>query len=51
MNTVLQAMQWLERYSIVLMMAVFIGIVLRTYWPGRKSEVEQQGRIPLKDDV
>ena len=51
MSTVLAAMQWLERYWIVPMMVVFIAIVMRTYWPSRKSEMERQGRIPLKDDV
>jgi cbb3-type cytochrome oxidase subunit 3 len=43
--------QWLEHYSVVLMFVVFIGIVAATYWPGRKAKIEQQGRIPLEDDV
>ncbi len=42
---------WLEHYSVVLMVVVFVGIVASTYWPGRKSKIEQQGRIPLEDDV
>ncbi len=42
---------WLEHYSVVLMVVVFVGIVTSTYWPGRKSKIEQQGRIPLEDDV
>jgi cbb3-type cytochrome oxidase subunit 3 len=25
-------------------------IVLTTYWPGRKSTLERNGRIPLDDD-
>ena len=44
-------MQWLEHYSVVIMMAVFVLIVLSTYWPTRKKQIEQQGRIPLEDDV
>lgn len=43
--------QWLEHYSIVLMVGVFVGIVAVTYWPGRKTRIEQQGRIPLQDDM
>ena len=43
--------QWLEHYSVVLMVVVFLGIVVSTYWPGRKAKIEQQGRIPLEDDV
>jgi cbb3-type cytochrome oxidase subunit 3 len=43
--------QLLEHYSVVLMVVVFVGIVAATYWPGRKTKIEQQGRIPLEDDV
>jgi cbb3-type cytochrome oxidase subunit 3 len=43
--------QWLEHYSVVLMVVVFVGIVAATYWPGRKAKIEQQGHIPLEDDV
>ena len=44
-------MKWLEHYSVVLMTIVFIAIVAATYWPGRKSKIEQQGQIPFKDDM
>jgi cbb3-type cytochrome oxidase subunit 3 len=44
-------LQWLEHYSVVLMSAVFVGIVAATYWPGRKASIEKQGRIPFEDDV
>ena len=30
--------------------AVFVLILLTTYWPGRKSQIERHGRIPLEDD-
>lgn len=43
--------QWLEHYLVVVLAIVFIGIVVVTYWPGRKAKIEQQGRIPFKDDV
>ena len=33
------------------MTVVFVGIVVATYWPGRKRQIEQQGRIPFEDDV
>ncbi len=44
-------LQWLEHYSVVGMTVVFLLIVVSTYWPSRKTEIEQQGRIPLEDDV
>jgi cbb3-type cytochrome oxidase subunit 3 len=34
-----------------MMTAVFVLIVVSTYWPGRKKKIEQQGRIPFEDDV
>ena len=41
---------WLQHNSIVLVFAVFVLILLTTYWPGRKSQIERHGRIPLDDD-
>ena len=41
----------IERYSFVLMVAVFALIIATTYWPSRKNKIEQQGRIPFEDDV
>lgn len=43
--------QWLEHYLVVIMTVVFVGIVVSTYWPGRKTKIEQQGRIPFEGDV
>lgn len=43
--------QWLEHYLVVVLVVVFVGIVVTTYWPGRKSKIERQGRIPFEDDV
>ena len=35
---------------IIPVLAVFLLILLTTYWPGRKSRIERHGRIPLEDD-
>jgi cbb3-type cytochrome oxidase subunit 3 len=43
--------QWLEHYLVVVMTVLFVGIVASTYWPSRKTKIEQQGRIPFQDDV
>lgn len=42
---------WLEHYIVVIMTVVVTVIIAATYWPGRKAKIEQQGRIPLEDDV
>jgi cbb3-type cytochrome oxidase subunit 3 len=47
---VMPILLWLEHNSIVLVLTVFVLIVLTTYWPGRKSSIERNGRIPLDDD-
>jgi len=44
------AIIWLQHNWIVPVFAIFVLIVVTTYWPGRKSEIEQHGRIPLEDD-
>ncbi len=51
MTWLLSIMPWLSHYSVVVMTLVFVAIVVRTYWPGRRSEIEDQGQIPLRDDV
>jgi cbb3-type cytochrome oxidase subunit 3 len=43
-------LMWLQHNSILLVFSVFVLILLTTYWPGRKSQIEQHGRIPLDDD-
>jgi cbb3-type cytochrome oxidase subunit 3 len=42
---------WLEHYIVVIMTVVVSAIIAATYWPGRKAQFEQQGRIPVEDDV
>jgi len=51
MTWLLSIMPWLQHYSVVAMFLLFIGIVAATYRPSRKSKIEEQGRIPLRDDV
>ncbi len=45
----LSLLLWLRNHSIVLMLSVFVLIVLTTYWPGRKSHMERNARIPLDE--
>jgi cbb3-type cytochrome oxidase subunit 3 len=42
--------QWLQHNSIVLMLGIFVVILGGTYWPGNKSRIERNGRIPLEDE-
>jgi cbb3-type cytochrome oxidase subunit 3 len=44
-------LHWLEHYAVVIMTVVVAGIIVVTYWPGRKAKIEQLGNIPLEDDV
>ena len=44
------AISWLQHNWIVPVVTVFLLIVITTYWPGRKSQIEQPGQIPLEDD-
>jgi cbb3-type cytochrome oxidase subunit 3 len=53
--TALQAFaEFMHRYTLVAMVAVFVLTVLSLYWPGlskdRRDQVERLGRIPLEDD-
>ena len=51
MSPLLTILQWIEHYAVVAMTVVFLVIVVSTYWPGRKADIEKQGLIPFKDDV
>jgi len=42
---------WLHTFTLPAMVAVFCLTDLSLYWPGRKDEVEQPGRIPLEDET
>jgi cytochrome c oxidase cbb3-type subunit 4 len=32
------------------LMVLFIGIVVWTFWPSRRRQLEEQGKIPFKND-
>ena len=42
--------EWLRSLWVVWLMILFVGIVVWVYWPKRKRELEDHGRIPLRDD-
>lgn len=41
---------WFGHYGIAVMVLIFLGIFITTYWPSRKASLEQNGLIPLEDD-
>jgi cbb3-type cytochrome oxidase subunit 3 len=41
---------WLQLHSVIAMIVVFSLLVITTYWPGRRAEIERNGMIPLQDD-
>ena len=43
-------LQWLQHHSVVMMGAVFVTIVVTTFWPGRRKTFDKVARIPLDDD-
>lgn len=48
--SILQALVWIEHYSIVVVFIVFTLLLVTTYWPGRKATLESKARILLDDD-
>jgi cbb3-type cytochrome oxidase subunit 3 len=42
---------WVQHNFIVVVFTVFLLILITTYWPGRRSQLERHGRIPLDDDA
>ena len=41
---------WLQQYFIVPVFGVFVLLVVATYLPSRKREMEHNARIPFDDD-
>jgi cbb3-type cytochrome oxidase subunit 3 len=42
----------LSRYAeiaLIVFLAVFALIVVRTFWPSRRPEMDRMGRLPLED--
>lgn len=48
--SIVPIIQWVQHHSVVMMTAVFVLIVVTTFWPGRRSRFERDGHIPLEDD-
>ena len=42
---------WVEHNAIVVVFTVFLLILITTYWPGRRSQLERHALIPLEDDA
>ena len=40
-----------QRFWVVWLLVLFVGILARVFWPGRKQEMERYGRIPLDDGI
>lgn len=43
-------LMWLVAHSVLLVVAVFLMLVVVTYWPGRKARFQHDAMIPLRDD-
>ena len=41
---------WLQQHAIVPVFIVFVLVVVSTYLPSRKREMERNARIPFDDD-
>lgn len=40
-----------QRFWVVWLLALFVGILVWVFRPGRKKDMERFGRIPLEDDA
>jgi cytochrome c oxidase cbb3-type subunit 4 len=40
----------LKQFWVVWLMLLFVGIVAWVYWPGRRREMEDNARIPFRDE-
>ena len=40
-----------QRFWVVWLLVLFVGILTWVFWPGRKQEWEERGLIPLEDDL
>ena len=47
---IVSLMHWMVQYSIVPVFIVFVLMVVATYLPSRKREMEHNARIPFADD-
>lgn len=42
--------EFVRSFWVVWLMLIFVGIVAWVYWPKRKKELEEHGKIPFNDD-
>ncbi|MEQ8967941.1 MAG: cbb3-type cytochrome c oxidase subunit 3 [Azospirillaceae bacterium] len=42
--------EFIRTFWVVWLLLIFVAIVAWAFWPGRKRQLEEHGRIPLKDD-
>ncbi len=47
---IVAALQWVQHYAIVPVFVVFLLMVLATYLPSRRQEMEHNARIPFDED-
>lgn len=40
----------LKQFWVVWLLILFVGIVVWVYWPGRKKQMEDNARIPFRDE-
>ena len=40
----------LKQFWVIWLMILFVGIVAWVYWPGRRREMEDNARIPFRDE-
>ena len=42
--------EFVRQFWVVWLMLLFLGIVAWAYWPGRRKQLEDAARIPLRDE-
>jgi cbb3-type cytochrome oxidase subunit 3 len=51
MESIMAIIVWLQQHFVVPVLLVFLLMVVVTYWPSRRAEMERDGRIPFDGDV
>mgnify|MGYP005815039589 CR=1 FL=1 len=41
---------WLQAHSVIGAFLMFVAIVVATYWPSRRKEMDRAAAIPLHDE-
>jgi cbb3-type cytochrome oxidase subunit 3 len=44
-------LSWLDAFFVVPGLIVFLAILLATYWPSRRDDIERNGQIPFHDNT